>query len=373
MNYKYFKKICLVIVPIFVLFNLSCQKKVEDTSLKIGAIIPLTGSLAFMGELEKNGIKIVNSSQEDIEVFFEDSEGKASKGLNTAQNLLNTRGVDILLTTGTAVSRSVASLHSRYKFLQSAFCMDPTIHIENENILRLYYGMEEESQVIIDYLYNFSKSQNLTDDLNIGILSVNHQGTIQQINDYFLPEFKKLGLKVDFIDTYEFTQKDFKNIMSKIKQSKINNLIIIGYGFVYPQIFKNLEQYNLKDNINIIGGWGFIANKNLSNEQLDNVIVASPKCMVLPNKDYLEFEEEYLKKFNTYPNFESALAYENIRLFNKAIITTKSTKLDKIKKYLIKNNFDSILGEISIDKEGKINIPIVLAKFKNGELMSIEE
>jgi branched-chain amino acid transport system substrate-binding protein len=361
----------LVIVLLFSFFSVqSCTKETTEKTMKIGAILPMTGSLAFMGELEKNGMEIAfeEIEEKDIKIFYEDSEGKAQKGLSSAQNLLNIRGADIIITSGTAVSRSVTSLHERLLFIQSAFCMDPTIHKEHGNILRLYYGMEQEAQTIIDYFYGLKKEGYNLNSEGIGILSVNHQGTIQQINDYFKPGFEEIGIPIKFIETYEFSQKDFKNIMAKIANEKINRLIIIGYGFVYPEIFKNLEQYELLNEIEIVGGWGFIANNNLSAKQLEGVIVASPECMIVPNEKYKVFEKSYIRKFNSSPNFESALAYENIMLFYNFYNEMNELDPEKIRNELLGKKYESILGETIINADGRMSIPIRIARFNNGKL-----
>lgn len=357
-----------------IILNLSCTKKDSETA-RIGAILPLTGNLSFMGELERNGMQIALDFIKDnnIEIVFEDSRGTAKDGITAANKLISIQKTNIIITSTTGVSRSVLSLLGKSKFLLSAFCMDPTIQLESDYVLRLYYGMEQEAETILDYLSEI-KSQ-IPDKLEsgVGILHVNHQGAIQQTNDYFVPGLKELGISLKLIESYEFTQKDFKNIISKIKASRIKYLILIGYGFVYPEIMRNLKEYEILDEITILGGWGFIAQKNISDDLLEGVIVAFPKAILEGGQFYKEFVQAYRKKFQKEPNFDAALAFDNIIIIENAIKLSGDLVIDNILKNLKNRKHNTSMGEVFIDNHGKLEIPMGIGIYENGKIVKWQE
>lgn len=373
-----------VVIVVLIAFGLTIGQKSHSSKepevIKIGAILPLTGNLAFMGEYEKKGMLIaeeyINNFKiisKKIKIVFGDSKGNPQEGVNEANKMINIEKIKFLITSTTGVSRSVMGLLKDKNFLLLAFCMDPSIHKENRYIVRLYYGMEQEANIILHYFEQIKNKERDKLKYGIGILHVQHAGAEQQVRDYLLPGLGKLGIKVNYVETYQFNQKDFKVAVTKLKEKKIKYLVIIGYGFVYPQIFNALEEYNLLHNITIIGGWGFIAQRNIPPVQLKDVIVAVPEYIFEKNEIAQKFEELYYKKFNQYPNFDAALAFENIYLLAKAI-EEKGEEIDKIALFLKDKKIKGVLGECYLDKDGGLFIPMCLAKFDDkGNLIKIEE
>jgi len=375
--------ILVALIAVIALTLSACTKKPEekkDEVIKIGAILPLTGNLGFMGEAEKNGMlvaeKIINEEGgvlgKHIKLILEDSSGKPKEALSAANKLINIEKTNILITSTTGVSRAVASLLQNNEFMLSAFCMDPSIQRESPNLVRLYYSMGQEAGVILKYFQSLSIKGIRDIQKGVAILYVQHAGAEQQLNDYFLPGFKNLGIKVVYAEPYQFTQKDFKDNIIKIKNSGAKYLVIIGYGFVYPTIFKHLEEMHIRKSLKIIGGWGFIAQNNLPKELLEDVIVAVPKYIIQKNNISKKFIEKYESVFRATPNFDSALAFENIWLISKAIERAKSTDVNLIAKALSNQYYKGVMGKTFIDRDGGLEIPMSIGLFRNGEIIELE-
>ncbi|RKX44338.1 MAG: hypothetical protein DRP27_06745 [Thermotogae bacterium] len=71
------------------------QNASEEKVIKIGAILLLTGNLAFMGELERNGMKLVEEltnkkgreNGKRVQIVFGDS--KAKEAISSANKFIN--------------------------------------------------------------------------------------------------------------------------------------------------------------------------------------------------------------------------------------------------------------------------------------------
>jgi ABC-type branched-subunit amino acid transport system substrate-binding protein len=148
--------------------------------------------------------------------------------------------------------------------------------------------------------------------------------------------------------------------------------VIIGYGFVYPTIFKHIKEMNMMDNLNIIGGWGFIAQNNLSNELKENVIIATPTYIMRKNKIAEQFVERFKKLYKVEPNFDSALAFENIWLITQAMKRSKSTNYELVAKTLSSQSYSGVMGKTYIDENGGLEIPMIIGVFKNGKIIKFE-
>lgn len=374
---KHFKILSVLFLAVILVGSLflmnGCAKK-EPETIKIGAILPLTGNLAVLGEPEKNGMTLAveefNSKNsingKKIEIIFEDSKGQPKEGVTTANKLIEINKIRVLLSSTTGISRSIAPIADLKHIPFITLCMDPTIQKDSKYVFRLYESMGQEAEVLLSY---FKERKNVN---RVGILYVHHQGAEQQLNDYFIPGFKKLGIEVAVAEPYEISEKDFKSQIVKIKGAKVDHLIIIGYGFENPTIFKELKQYDLIGKINILGGWGFTTVSNVPKELVEGVIVAAPTYVFEKNKQAIEFVRNYKAKFGIEPNFDAAFAYDDIMILSGAI---KKAEDDSITIQQVLSSItvhEGIMGKVYISPDGDLNVPMGLGIIKNGKILPLE-
>ena len=137
----------LIIVAISIYFYQHTKNKTHQNknTIKIGAILPLTGNLSFMGDYEKNGI-ILAADSLGIDVNLQDSKGSPSVALNSFFYLKSRTKLNALIISTTGASRAVIPAAKDTNLLIDAYCMDPTITMGKNNVYRLYYGMEDEAK-----------------------------------------------------------------------------------------------------------------------------------------------------------------------------------------------------------------------------------
>ena len=374
---KYFKILSVLFLAVILVGGLflmnGCAKK-EPETIKIGAILPLTGNLAVLGEPEKNGMTLaveeLNSknsiNEKKIEIIFEDSKGQPKEGVTTANKLIEINKVRVLLSSTTGISRSIAPIADLKHIPFITLCMDPTIQKDSKYVFRLYESMGQEAEVLLSY---FKERKNVN---RVGILYVHHQGAEQQLNDYFVPGFKKLGVEVAVAEPYEISAKDFKSQIVKIKGAKVDHLIIIGYGFENPTIFKELKQYDLIGKINILGGWGFTTVSNVPKELVEGVIVAAPTYVFKKNKQAKEFVRNYKAKFGIEPNFDAAFAYDDIMILAEAIKKAEDDSITIQQVLSLTTVHEGIMGKVYISSDGDLNVPMGLGIIKDGKILPLE-
>jgi len=310
----------MIFLTILVLTFSACTNKKEKELkvIKIGAILPLTGPLGYLGEVERKAIEIAEEVLKkegiQIKVLFGDSKGKPAEAVTVAQKLISVDRVDCFITSTTSVSRAVLPIADRNEKIIATLCMDPSIQRESLYAFRLYEGMEQEAETLLQYYKQKNRANN-----KVAVLYINHAGTVQQMNDYFFPGFQKMNIEIAYAEPFELSDRNFKAKIDKIKHSKADSLIIIGFGFVYPTIFKELAQHKLIGKIEITGGWGFIAPNKVPPQLLEGVIVATPEYVFNKNEKAISFETMYLKKYGELPNFDGAFAYNAAKILVEAI------------------------------------------------------
>ena len=148
--------LCLICIVAILGIKSYQDKQKDDNVLKIGAILPLTGSVSDIGEGNKAGIELalekVNASGKKIEVCFEDGKGDATTSLS-AMKKLKMQGVDIFILSTT---QTVAPILQNYKedtsLLFSAVCQTKGILDDNNNAFRLYFTSENETSMMANYI-----------------------------------------------------------------------------------------------------------------------------------------------------------------------------------------------------------------------------
>ena len=102
------KRIFSLVVILLIICGLiwvSCQKKVEEKVVKIGAILPLTGDGAKYGKSAKNGIDLaiedINKKGgilgRQVKVIYEDSQADASKAVSAFRKIVNVEHIKFIL------------------------------------------------------------------------------------------------------------------------------------------------------------------------------------------------------------------------------------------------------------------------------------
>ena len=94
-----------------VLALVACEKDDANT-IKIGAVLPMTGSNAARGESIRVGmetaIKDKGETKYKYKIVFEDGQQQAAKSVSAAQKLISADKVKVLISNTTAVGRAIA-------------------------------------------------------------------------------------------------------------------------------------------------------------------------------------------------------------------------------------------------------------------------
>lgn len=366
MNTKKFNLIITFVICLIILAGCGkTEQKTDKEVIKIGAILPLTGKLSVMGEVEKNAMTLaaedINKDKKIIEIVFEDGKGTPKDAVTAAQKLIDIDNVDVIITSTTGASLAVEPITTGKKKNLIAFCMDPDISLKSPYVMRYYIGVNDEAQAINKYFQNDTKAK------KVGILYAKVPALEKVINDTYIPYLKDLKVEIPFVESYEIGEKDFKTAVAKLKNSNIDHLIILGYGFEYPNIFTELQQSQLLDKIKILGGWGFLYTQ-VNQELLEGVLVSGPDYVFKKKEIAGEFYQAYFNRYKTYPNFDAAFSYNLINSI--ATNVKKGDFANPLKDFFIKkNDLNGVVGKYSFTSDGNMTLTTGLGIYRNGQVV----
>lgn len=368
---KQLARFCLVLftATVFSLLITACnpeksnKNKYEPAPVtKIGAILPLTGALSEMGTMEKNAMQLAekqmnNDSSNKFKLIIEDNKGTQKDAAAAANKLINIEGVDVLITSTTGASLTIQPIAEQNKVNHIAFCMDPTIAAQSKYTTRYYIGINQEAMPIIEYFNNLDSAA------NIGILHAEVAAFDKVIDSVYYPDIKSHSIV--YRERYKIGETDFRNKILKLKNSNVSHLIILGYGFQYPFIFKELEAGGHLDKITILGGWGFLYT-DVDQSLLQNILVSGPEYVFRRDKIASRFYNDFEQVYGIPPNFDAAFAYNVI----EAMANIPHEAFESPIKAIIQNkeNVNSVVGRYRISKEGNMMVPTSLGIIQGNEI-----
>lgn len=129
-------------------------------TIKIGAILPLTGDLAFLGEEVRKGIDLALSELEEqgikFQLVYEDDQSLSpTAAVNAAQKLVNIDKVNVGITMLVEESRPIAPIFAENKTpLVVLWDSNQFIKEAGEYIFSNGFSTEKAAEIIADYTYD---------------------------------------------------------------------------------------------------------------------------------------------------------------------------------------------------------------------------
>jgi len=344
------------------------KKEAAQEPIKVGVILPMTGRLAPMGEVERNAMMLAaqdaNASGKRIELLFEDGKGTPKDAAAAANKLLDIDGADLLIASTTGASMAAQPITAAKKRNLIAYCMDADIAASSEYTTRYYIGIAEEAAAITRHFADEPTKH------KVAILHAKVSALENVVNNTYIPALEASGHAIVYRESYEVTETDFRSLILKLRSSGADQLILVGYGFEYPNIFKEIESNALLGKIQIVGGWGFLYTP-LSKEQLEGVLVSGPEY-VFKNQDLANaFQAKYEKAYGAKPNFDAAFAYTVIRALAEGM-TKADVALPLKKKLAGQPEQLGVVGTYTISASGNMIVKTALGVYRNGVLAPLE-
>lgn len=337
-------------------FILSCQnKEYKNRLIKIGAILPLTGDLATYGESGLEGMKIAidefnNEFPNKVKLVLEDDKGSVKDGINAVNKLIISDKVQIIMgSMSSGVTLGIAPVLEKNKVvLVSPTSTASEVTNAGDYIFRVCVSDEYEGRAMANYVIDSLKYNKL------GIVFINNDYGVG-LKDNFKKEITTQNKKVHFELGYAPKTTDFKTIIQKLKEAKVDLLYIVAQK-EQLNFFKNCKEL---DYISQFIGSTMLEDKELLKEFQDFLkgTKYTYRSYNTTSTDIVSsnFVSKYKTKYNKIPDFYAASVYDATRIILYSINSTKNNG-DDLKAFLYNiKNYEAVTGVISFDKNGDIN------------------
>jgi len=351
----------------------ACKKKEKQPEvIKIGAILPLSGTAGKYGQWIKDALEMARGEINNkggikgkkLIIIYEDDQAEPKLAANAMQKLIVADRVPIIFgswASSCVLAQAPIAEKTRTPILAEA--QSPKIRDAGDYVFRIQPDSRYYLKTLVPFIYTRLGIR------TIAILYVNNDYGTDQAN-VFRDYFEEMGGKVLFMDGFDQGSVDFKTQLIKIKGSNPDGVFIPAYTEA-GYILKGAYELGIKTQ--------FIGSAPIENPEILNIAGKGAEGIVYPHhfnpestdprvKDFKKkYESTYGRELEGY----AALAYDGLYIIAYVLGKCGEDK-ECIKKTLYNiKNFPGVTGPTTFDDHGDVIKPIVIRTVLNGNFVTL--
>jgi branched-chain amino acid transport system substrate-binding protein len=321
-------------------------------TVKVGIVLPLTGSMAKFGEIEKQSFEMaaeeINAAGgingKKLELLFEDTTGRPEVGRSVVEKLI-TKDKVVMIGGGysSSVTYAVAAVcqQNRVPFLVNTGSADKITASGWDYIFRLNPPVSKYASAVESLLEEVIKPK------TVAILYENSLfGTKGAAS--FEKTCEKMGYEVVLKEGYEHGGIDFKPVLVKVKEKNPDIVYMISYVMDAALIMKQAKELKLTPKMFVGAGAGFTLPEFRQNAGVagDKLISATLWHQVLPFPGAMEYYNKFVKRYGKPTEYHGAEAYAACYVIADALKRAKSFASADMKQALAETDMMTIFGPV---------------------------
>jgi branched-chain amino acid transport system substrate-binding protein len=349
--------------------------------IKVGIVLPLTGTEAKFGEIEKNSflmaLEEINGAGgvkgHPIELIIEDDTSKPDVGRSAVEKLIAQNKV-IVIGGGysSSVTYAMAAVAQRNKvpFLVNTGSADNITEQGWDYVFRLNPPVSEYPKALESFLKEVVKPK------TVAIL---YENTLfgQSGSKQFAEQCEKAGLKVVKKDGYQAGAVDFKPLLIQTKAAKPDLVYMISYIMDASLLMRQAKELDFNPKLFVGGAAGFTLPEFLKNagDATENVFSATLWTESVPYPEAKPYYEKYVKKYGSETEYHGAEAYAAMYVLADALKRAKELTPAGVREALVTTDLMTAFGPIKFISYGKkkqqTSLPTYLVQWQKGKLETV--
>ncbi|MEJ8855173.1 ABC transporter substrate-binding protein [Variovorax robiniae] len=342
--------------------------------IKIGIISPMSGPNARYGAFANKGAALAASEinaaggllGRKVQLVSGDSQCVPSEGVAATQRMISLEKTPIIIgDICSSVTLAMQPLAEESKvLLVNAASSNPDITYKAgvggfKWTFRNYPTDEVRAATVLEYSVKnkgFKKFAVLSVDSDYG------RGAIKFTKRY-LPKYE--GAEILSEDYYKDSETDFRTVLSKIRRSGAQAIILYGQADTTPIIARQMLELGLAGKIALVGNGEFNTKDTIAAapKVMNGAVEAAAWLPEVPAPRSLKFVEDY-KKANggEMPNNHAYTHYDTLQLIAQAIRNAKSAKGEDVRNTLAGIKYESPMGSVTFDDHNQAVLPMALVE-----------
>ena len=366
---KNLRAIMVVLLSVTLCFAFGLSSSSASDSVKVGISLPITGSLAKFGEIERDAFKMAQKeinaaggiNGKTLQLIIEDNTGRPDVGRSVVEKLI-TKDKVVMLGGGysSSVTYAVAGVcqQEQIPFLVNTGSADRITASGWKWIYRINPSVSHYADAVKSLLSSVVKPKTaaiLYENSLFGTKGAKSFGKI----------CKSLGIKVVLKEGYEHGGIDYKPVLVKIKKLNPDIVYMVSYIMDASLLMKQSRELKLTPKMFIGGGAGFTLPEFKSNAGVasDKVISATLWHQVLPFPGAMDFYKKFKAKYNKPVDYHGAEAYSACYVIADVLKRAKSFKNTDILKALSETDMMTVFGPVKFTTWGKLKNQNIAASY----------
>ncbi len=365
----------LVITTAIGMGAITCGKK-DAGEIRIGAILPLTGSAAVWGQNDKEGMDLaieeINNDGgvigKEIQLLYEDSEATPQKAVGSFHRLIKVEKVQAIIgDIASSPTLAIAPLAQENKIvLLSPGATAPKLSEAGPYFFRIWNSDADEGKATAEYAYEVLGYR------KVAIIYINNDYG-KGLKDVFENEFNVIGGKIDIIEVFDQNATDYKTQLNKIRARELDAVYLVGYPREIPLILRQAKEIGLKKQI--IGSVAFQdpGIVELAKEAAEGVIYPYPIDPDLESSAVAHFIAAFQQKYGKEPGIGANAGYDAVKMIAKAIELSGEYTGEGVRKGLNRlEEYRGSSGIMTFDENGDVHKPIGFKTISKGKFVWYE-
>lgn len=355
----------VVIVGVSVFYNMPNNKQAnKDESVKIGAVLPLTGFGAYWGEPVKKGMEMavseLNKQGYNISLVIEDSKSTATEAASVANKLISINGVDAIYSEFTGPSGAISPIAYNAKKLFYYDSFDAQFTKANPYAFKVYFSADQECK-------SFSNYAKQNGAKKIAYVGPNLSFTPSCVG-VLESEFGKDNLIVETVS--DSSAIDFRSQLLKVKSFGADFIVSISYEGNYIAILKQKNELGIKAPL-------FCTKSECYNEK----VKSSVPSVALENTITFDFgvDNSFITLFTKqHPGASNtdikgaAFGYDGVNYIARAITKCAKSDTQCAVDEILKSDYESAIESNGFTSERSLNTKTQYYRIENGKDVPIK-
>ncbi len=355
------KRLSLFVTIIFIVSLFSISAYAQEV-LKLGIPLPLTGTNAKFGEIEKKSYEIamqeINAKGgvkgKKIVLEFEDSQGKPEVARSIVERLIDVKKQQVVFGEySSSCSKAISAVAEERKvpYLVVTGATDDITQQKYKYVFRLNPTNAYYATGLMSFLNTVVKPK------TIAILYESSDFGTSGAED-MVHQAKKAGMQVLVKEQYEKGAVDFRPILSKVKAARPDVIYMVSYVMDAALLMRQIKELRIDAKLYAGGAAGFAIPEFIQNakEASELVMTATLWSPQIAYPGAREFAEKYKKLYKDYPSYHGAEAYSALYVIKDVLSRAKSWRSEDIRTAFKSTKMMTAFGPVKFeDKEGYTN------------------
>lgn len=197
---------------------------------------------------------------------------------------------------------------------------------------------------------------------------------VQQVNPFLQDvvaeagkAVRSMGIEVAFEETYSSDTQDFTAMIQKFKASGVDFVFSANNYPAALSILRTAAEQQFKPRLVYLAIGPTVPEfvRDLG-ERTDFVFTSTTYWPTFKTAQNDQFVSGIRKKFGYTPTRDNGVAYGVLQVLRQAVEGAKTFDQEKLRQYLVDNEFDTVLGKMKFDAKGMTGSPTSLLQVQGG-------